>query len=217
MSFSVHIPSSAYLTFSAAKGNQGCHENGSVQVWIELSAADRRLLFNLNIEGKESSRWIENRVNLAEYANRDATIIFKTDGVTSCTDYYWADPVLIAPNDANQTQRTSEEQKKPPNAGLAISNGRVSPNPVRHGQSIEVSFFGPALTPETYFDILYREPGRSVDQTLLNYQQGTSSRHLVVPATQSGTWVITGVRAHSRESDHDGAFHPLWMPFNVTR
>jgi hypothetical protein len=160
VAFSLRIPGKASLSFAASRGNQGCHEKGVFQVWIELSGTGRRLAYELNLDGNEDRKWIENRVDLAGYANGNATIIFKNDEKLGCTDYYWADPVLVAPNNATPSLSVSEE----PHVSLAVSKGRVFPRQVLLGGSIEVSFSGPDLTSETYFDILYREPGNSTDQ-----------------------------------------------------
>jgi hypothetical protein len=217
VAFPVRIPGHASLSFAAARGNQGCHEKGAFQVWIDPLDTDRRLVYELDLEGRENGKWIENKVDLAEYANRNVNIIFKNDERLGCTDYYWADPVLINPNNVPRSRKSSEKGKEFPETGLMVSSGRVSPSQAPRGQGIEVSFSGPALTADTYFDILVREPGSLIDMTILNYQQGASARHTIPASTKPGTWVITGVRAHRWESDHEEDFHQLWIPFNVTR
>jgi hypothetical protein len=213
--FLVKIPDRAILSFAAAREDPGHTGKGSVQVWISTSESEQHMVYSRDLEGNIQN-WIENEVDLSLYAGRRVAVTLRTEEPSPSCNYFWADPVLIAPSTDIQVQKTSEEQKGASDAGLAILSGRVSPDQVRRGESIEVSFSGPALAPETYFDILYRGPGNLEDQTALNYQQGSKSRHTVIPATPLGTWIITGARAHSRELDHTGSFHPLWMPFNVT-
>jgi hypothetical protein len=214
--FLARIPDQARLTFAIARENSGCTGKGSVQVWVSTPESARNLIYNRDMEGN-IDRWNENELDLSEYAGRRVMITFRTEEVTPCGKYYVADPVLVAPNNITQHQKTSEEQAKLPDAGLTVTSGSVTPSQVRLGQSIEVSFSGPALNRETYFDLRYRGPGDATDQIITNYQQGASSRHPVVSSTQPGAWVITGVRAHRLEMDHEGTFHALWIPFAVGR
>jgi hypothetical protein len=213
--FPVRIPDSAALSFAAARENPGCTGKGSIQIWITTLNGKRHLVYSCELEGNAGS-WIENEVDLNEYAGRQVTITFRTEDPTRCCSYFLADPVLMAPNSIVSFPENLQDRKDLRHDDLAISGGRVSPGQPRLGQSIEVSFSGPSLNADTYFDIRFRAPDNSADQTVLNYQKGTSSHHEVVPGTQPGTYVITGVRAHRLVSDHEGDFHPLWMQFNVT-
>jgi hypothetical protein len=62
------------------------------------------------------------------------------------------------------------------------------------------------LTTQTYFDILFRAPGSTADSIAWNWQTGPSLVQFVASDTPTGTWTITGVRAHQYPSDHTGSF-----------
>ena len=44
---------------------------------------------------------------------------------------------------------------------------------------------------------------------VLNWQRGLAASHDVPIGTASGVWTITGVRAHSIDTDHTGDFLPV--------
>jgi hypothetical protein len=214
--FSVSIPDHAILSFAAGRENPGCRGKASFQVWISPSEGDRRLVYNRVLEG-ESSGWIEDRVDLAEYAGRHVAVVLKTVEDSPCCDYYWADPVLIAGSDSAQSNRTLQEALGSPEPNPVVSGVKVMSAKVKVGQSYDTFFSGPALTSETYFDIRYLSPGSSTDEVAFNWQRGTSSRHIVGPSTQPGKWVFTGIRAHRGVFDHEGEFNPLRITLEVTR
>ncbi len=42
--------------------------------------------------------WTENQVDLADYAGKNVLIGLATEDRSSCSEYFWADPVLICSN-----------------------------------------------------------------------------------------------------------------------
>jgi hypothetical protein len=83
------------------------------------------------------------------------------------------------------------------------------------GGSWNVTLSGSNLTDRTYFDVRFRSPGSTTDQVALNWQQGTSGRHVVSGGTESGTWIVTGIRAHDNVDDHGGEFVPVSASITV--
>jgi hypothetical protein len=90
------------------------------------------------------------------------------------------------------------------------------PSTVRLGGSFTARFSGTNLTADTYFDIRFRAPGSSVDEVAYDWQQGTSAPHTVASGLASGTWTVTGVRAHQNVADHGGDFFPVSVTLTVT-
>jgi hypothetical protein len=90
------------------------------------------------------------------------------------------------------------------------------PNTVRFGGSFTARFSGTNLAADTYFDVRFRRPGSSIDEVALDWQRGTSAPHAVATSLASGTWIITGVRAHQNLADHSGEFFPVFATLTVT-
>ncbi len=90
------------------------------------------------------------------------------------------------------------------------------PNTVRLGGSFTARFSGANLTANTYFDVRFRRPGSSVDEVAFDWQQGTSAPHTIASGLASGTWTITGVRAHQSLADHSGDFFPVFATLTVS-
>src|ERR1700674_2187262 len=74
------------------------------------------------------------------------------------------------------------------------------------GSSYLSTVSGSNLIAQTYFDIRFRAPGTSVDSIAPNWQTGPSVLQSVPAGTPTGTWTITGVRAHQDPADHTGNF-----------
>ena len=85
--------------------------------------------------------------------------------------------------------------------GLTFDSTAASP-----GSSYVSTVSGSNLTAQTYFDIRFRAPGSSVDATAWNWQIGPSMVQPVTAGIPTGTWTITGVRAHQDPADHTGSF-----------
>jgi hypothetical protein len=94
--------------------------------------------------------------------------------------------------------------------GLTLSSSIAS-----IGTSFTSVFAGSNLTDQTYFDIRFRGPGGTADQEASNWQRGTSASHPVLAGTATGTWTITGVRAHQNSTDHSGGFVPVSITLRV--
>jgi hypothetical protein len=218
--FAVRMPERAVLGFALGKANPACAEKGSFQVWISSPEGDRRMVYRRDLEGEVG--WCEERVDLAEYAGRRVTIAFGTEETSPCCDYLWADPVLISRSGAAASGGLArggalEDGNGSPDLDPVVSGGNVTPANVRIGGAFEVTFFGPALPPRTYFDVRVQAPGSAVDEVVFNFQDAASARHTVAPSNRAGTWIITGVRAHRDPSDHRGDFDAVWIALDVTR
>lgn len=74
------------------------------------------------------------------------------------------------------------------------------------GGSFTATFSGTNLNPNTFFDIRFRSPGSDADQIAVNWQRGTAAAHELPGSATTGTWTITGVRAHENADDHGASF-----------
>jgi hypothetical protein len=90
----------------------------------------------------------------------------------------------------------------------------IQPRTVKFGESYIATFSGSHLNDKTYFDIQYRTPS-SVEDAILNWQQGLSGKHMVTSAIEPGEWTITSVRAHEDENDRTGSFSPVSVMVRV--
>jgi hypothetical protein len=88
-------------------------------------------------------------------------------------------------------------------------------NAVR-GASYSLNISGSNLTSETFFDIQFVAPGSEAPDVMLNWQRGVATSHSLPTGTASGTWRITGVRAHETETDHTGGFFPVSATITVS-
>ena len=85
----------------------------------------------------------------------------------------------------------------------------------RTGGSFTASFSGANLSDKTYFYVRFRRPGGSADEVVTNWQQGTSMKHTLPGGIETGSWTVTGVRAHQDVNDHAAAFGLVSATFNV--
>ena len=83
------------------------------------------------------------------------------------------------------------------------------------GSSYVSKVSGSNLTAQTYFDVRFRAPGSSIDATAWNWQIGPSMVQSVTAGTPTGTWTITGVRAHQYPADHTGSFVTVSVSLTV--
>ncbi|HYK91834.1 MAG TPA: glycosyltransferase family 39 protein [Acidobacteriota bacterium] len=215
VSFPVTIPDHATLSFAAAREDPGYTGKGTLQVWIATSDEDRRLVYSSDLEGKISS-WIENQVDLSEYAGRRVGVVLKTTEASPCCNYFWADPVLTAPSCVSRPNETRQARGKPGPRPVVLG-GIATPATVRLGDTFEVEFSGRSLTSDLYFDIRFMAPQVPGNQVAFNWQYGSFHRHSIAPTTTPGKWIITGVRAHRDPQDHNGEFNPVTIPLEVTR
>ena len=80
------------------------------------------------------------------------------------------------------------------------------PVAVQAGASFFAAFSGADVTPETWFDVRFRSPGRTADEVALNWHRGAVPLHSLGAGTDAGTYTITGVRKHIEEDDHTSDF-----------
>lgn len=92
-------------------------------------------------------------------------------------------------------------------ADPAVNSVVFSPATIRTG-SVTTTFAGANLSAQTYFDVRFRRPGGTSDELVENWQQGGTGTHNVPAGTPTGTWRITGVRAHRDPNDHSGSIIP---------
>ncbi len=214
--FTLTMPYGAKLSFAVGKDNPACTGKGTFQVWVSSSEGGRRMAYGRDMAGENTATWIENEVDLSEYAGQRVVMTFKTDEAPPCCNYLWADPVLTAWG--------GRAENSPPGVALqgagsipVVTGARIIPARARVGEAYTAVFTGTGLTLETYFDLRFRAPGDAVDEVVFNWQRGTSSPHIADPSTRPGKWIITGVRAHRDSWDHEGSFNPLSVVLEIMR
>jgi para-nitrobenzyl esterase len=87
-----------------------------------------------------------------------------------------------------------------------VSELKFEPATAQVGNSFVAKFAGANVTDDTYLDVRFRVPGSSSDLVVLNWQQGLSGSHGILPGTVVGNWTINGVRAHQERDEHSGEF-----------
>jgi copper-binding protein NosD len=93
--------------------------------------------------------------------------------------------------------------------GPLVSSLSFDPINVSPGGTFTATFSGASLSAQTYFDIKLRAPDSNTEQEASNWQQGTPASHAVPGSIQTGTYVVTAVRAHKDIADHSGAYIPV--------
>jgi len=84
------------------------------------------------------------------------------------------------------------------------------------GSSYSVNVSGSNLTAQTFFDVRFISPGSNESVVVLNWQKGLTASHEVAAGIATGSWKITGVRAHEIETDHTGNFFPVSSTITVS-
>ncbi len=98
---------------------------------------------------------------------------------------------------------------------LLVTGIAFSPDPVSGGSSYFGTISGSNLTTQTYFDVRFQAPGSIAYVEAFNWQTGTSASHTVRFGTTTGTWAISGVRAHQDPADHTGSYVPVSASITV--
>jgi len=112
--------------------------------------------------------------------------------------------VIIVPPDPKTTT-----------GSLVVTGLTFDSTAARFGSSYVSTVSGSNLTAQTYFDVRFRAPRSSVDATVWNWQIGASKVQSVTAGTPTGTWTITGVRAHQDPTDHTGSFVTVSVSLTV--
>lgn len=99
---------------------------------------------------------------------------------------------------------------------IPVTSVTLTPSTVTAGGSFTATFSGTGLDSKTYFDVRFRTPGSSSEDVAYNWQQGTSALHTLPAGVASGTYTITGVRAHRNKDDHSGTFTAVTATLVVT-
>jgi len=127
-------------------------------------------------------------------------------GRATCTGSLIGDPLIggvaVLANNGKILSKATIAATAP----LVVTGLAFDTSAVRTGLSYLATVSGSNLTAPTYFDIRARAPGSSADIIVPNWQTGPSVLHLVPSGTTTGTWTITGVRAHQDSADHTGSF-----------
>jgi hypothetical protein len=103
----------------------------------------------------------------------------------------------------------SDNGRLPTTADPAANTIVLNPASIRLGGAFTASLTGANLSAQTYFDVRFRRPGATSDETVQNWQQGTSGTHTIPVDTTVGMWRVTGVRAHQDANDHGASFIPV--------
>jgi hypothetical protein len=136
-------------------------------------------------------------------------------GAATCSGVVYGDPliggvVLLANNAALLSKGTIAAATPLVVTGLALDTTAS-----HRGSSYGSTVSGSGLTAQTYFDIRFRTPGSTVDAIAFNWQTGPTGSQAVGAGTPTGTWTITGVRAHSDPADHTGSFVTVSVSLTV--
>src|SRR5262249_52767164 len=97
----------------------------------------------------------------------------------------------------------------------AVTGLRFDPTSVIEGSSYSASVSGSNLTAQFFFDVRLTSPGSKTSAVVLNWQRGLAASHDVPGGITSGSWTITGMRAHEIETDHTGSFFPVSATITV--
>jgi hypothetical protein len=89
---------------------------------------------------------------------------------------------------------------------LVVTGVSFSPSTVPNGSSFSATIAGSNLTNQTNFDVLFQAPGNSAYIEAFNWQTGSAGSHSVRIGTTTGTWTISGIRAHEDPADHTGSY-----------
>src|SRR5215813_6195853 len=92
---------------------------------------------------------------------------------------------------------------------LVVGEVRFDRLVVPAGSSYSVDLSGSNLAPEMFFDVRFTSPQSNESAVALNWQKGLVANHEVSADIASGSWKITGLRAHKIETDHTGIFFPV--------
>jgi Kelch motif protein len=98
-----------------------------------------------------------------------------------------------------------------------VKNFQLDRAAVVAGSSYSVSVSGSNLTPLMFLDVRFTSPESTESEVILNWQRGLTGSHSVPAGTASGTWTISGVRAHEIETDHTGNFFPVSATITVSQ
>jgi hypothetical protein len=98
---------------------------------------------------------------------------------------------------------------------LVVTGLTFDSTAARLGSSYVSTVSGSNLTAQTYFDVRFRAPQSSIDTTAWNWQIGPSMVQSLTAGTPTGTWIITGVRAHQDPADHTGSFTTVSVSLTV--
>jgi hypothetical protein len=101
---------------------------------------------------------------------------------------------------------------------LIITDLRLDRTSVAGGGSFTANVVGSNLTSQTFFDVRFSAPGSSAYNTASNWQRGDSNiSHSVPSGTPTGTWIISGIRAHQDAADHTGSFTAVSASITVSQ
>jgi photosystem II stability/assembly factor-like uncharacterized protein len=97
-----------------------------------------------------------------------------------------------------------------------VSGLRFDGASIVEGASYVVTFAGQNLDSETFFDVQFSAPDGS-SGIALNWQRGAVAGHDAPAGTALGSWMITGVRPHDFDADHNGSFFTVYATITVAR
>jgi tungstate transport system substrate-binding protein len=109
----------------------------------------------------------------------------------------------------------SDNSPLPTAADPVVNSVAFKSATVRIGSDVAATFAGVNLSAQTYFDVRFRRPGSASDEVVENWQQGASGTHNILAETPTGTWRITGVRAHRDGNDHSASWIPAAASLTV--
>ena len=89
------------LRFAAGRKFPPCQDAGWFRVWVSDAGGKRKAVFNREVISPNESRdtgWIENEVDLADYAGQQVNITFQTETSRPgrCDWFLWAEPEIVS-------------------------------------------------------------------------------------------------------------------------
>jgi len=130
----------------------------------------------------------------------------ETAGNATCTGGLIGDPVIGGVAALANNGKILSKGTIATTAPLAVTGLSLDTQAAHTGSSFVATFSGSNLTPQTLFDVRFTAPGTSAAVISPNWQTGPSVLHAVPVGIPTGTWTITGVRAHQDPADHTGSF-----------
>ena len=136
-------------------------------------------------------------------------------GKATCTGNLIGDPAIGGIVDLANNGKILSKGTIASTRPLTVT-GITFDTPASHRGSTYLSTIsGSNLTAQTYFDIRFTAPGSSANSIAPNWQTGPGVLQSVPAATPTGTWTITGVRAHQDPADHAGSFVLVSTPITI--
>jgi len=136
-------------------------------------------------------------------------------GKATCTGNLIGDPAIGGIVDLANNGKILSKGTIASTRPLTVTGITFDTQASHRGSTYLSTISGSNLTAQTYFDIRFTAPGSSANSIAPNWQTGPGVLQSVPAATPTGTWTITGVRAHQDPADHAGSFVLVSTPITI--